>query len=54
MIDLKDITKVYDMGSVQVQVLKGITMQVDEGEFIAIIGPSGSGKFNSYEYGGMP
>lgn len=44
MIDLKDITKTYDMGSVQVQVLKGITMQVDEGEFIAIIGPSGSGK----------
>lgn len=44
MIDLKDITKTYDMGSVQVQVLRGITMHVDEGEFIAIIGPSGSGK----------
>jgi putative ABC transport system ATP-binding protein len=44
MIDLKDITKTYDMGSVQVQVLRGITMHVDEGEFLAIIGPSGSGK----------
>ncbi|WP_313342101.1 ABC transporter ATP-binding protein [Sedimentibacter sp.] len=44
MIDLKNITKTYDMGSVQVQVLGGITMHVDEGEFIAIIGPSGSGK----------
>lgn len=44
MIDLKNITKTYDMGSVQVEVLRGITMHVGEGEFIAIVGPSGSGK----------
>lgn len=44
MIDLKNITKTYDMGSVQVQVLKGITLHVDEGEFLSIVGPSGSGK----------
>ncbi|WP_326910798.1 ABC transporter ATP-binding protein [Sedimentibacter sp. MB31-C6] len=44
MIDLKDITKTYDMGSVQVQVLKGISLHVNEGEFLSIIGPSGSGK----------
>ncbi|HBD63017.1 MAG TPA: macrolide ABC transporter ATP-binding protein [Clostridiales bacterium] len=44
MIDLKDITKIYDMGSVKVQVLNGISLHVDEGEFISIIGPSGSGK----------
>lgn len=44
MIDLKDITKTYDMGSVRVEVLRGITMHVEQGEFIAIIGPSGSGK----------
>ncbi|HAQ39507.1 MAG TPA: macrolide ABC transporter ATP-binding protein [Clostridiales bacterium] len=44
MIDLRNITKTYDMGSVQVQVLKGITLHVDEGEFLSIIGPSGSGK----------
>lgn len=44
MIDLKDITKTYDMGSVKVQVLNGIILHVDEGEFISIIGPSGSGK----------
>lgn len=44
MIDLRNITKTYDMGSVQVEVLRGITMHVDEGEFIAIVGPSGSGK----------
>lgn len=44
MIHLKDITKTYDMGSVQVQVLRGITLNVKEGEFLSIIGPSGSGK----------
>jgi putative ABC transport system ATP-binding protein len=44
MIDLKNITKTYDMGSVQVQVLRGISLHVDEGEFLSIIGPSGSGK----------
>ncbi len=44
MIYLKDITKTYDMGSVQVQVLRGITLSVKEGEFLSIIGPSGSGK----------
>lgn len=44
MIDLRDITKTYDMGSVQVQVLRGINIHVNEGAFIAIIGPSGSGK----------
>lgn len=44
MIDLKNITKTYDMGSVQVQVLRGISLHVNEGEFLSIIGPSGSGK----------
>ncbi|MFA9422387.1 MAG: ABC transporter ATP-binding protein [Sedimentibacter sp.] len=44
MINLKDITKTYDMGTVQVQVLRGITFHVAKGEYISIIGPSGSGK----------
>lgn len=44
MIHLKNITKTYDMGSVQVQVLNGITLHVNKGDFLAIIGPSGSGK----------
>lgn len=44
MLDLRNITKVYDMGSVSVEVLKGITMSVNEGEFLSIMGPSGSGK----------
>lgn len=44
MINLVDIKKVYDMGSVQVEVLKGISLNVKESDFVSIIGPSGSGK----------
>jgi len=43
-IDLRDITKTYEMGSVNVQVLKGINLHIKEGEFLSIMGPSGSGK----------
>ncbi len=43
-IDIQDITKTYDMGELSLQVLKGISMHVQEGEFLSIMGPSGSGK----------
>ncbi len=41
---LKDITKTYQIGKVSYQVLKGINLEVKEGEFLAIMGASGSGK----------
>ncbi len=43
-IDVRDITKDYNMGNIELKVLKGITLTVRKGEFISIMGPSGSGK----------
>jgi putative ABC transport system ATP-binding protein len=43
-IEIKQITKIYQMGKVQVTALDGISMIVQTGEFLAIMGPSGSGK----------
>ena len=44
MLDIVDIHKSYRVGPTEVKVLKGINLQVEKGELLAIIGPSGSGK----------
>jgi ABC-type lipoprotein export system ATPase subunit len=44
LIRLKDVTKTYYLGEVDVPVLKGITLTIDRGEFVALTGASGSGK----------
>jgi ABC-type lipoprotein export system ATPase subunit len=44
LMELKDITKTYHLGEIDVPVLKGITLSIKHGEMIALMGQSGSGK----------
>ncbi len=44
LIELRDICKIYQMGTVRVNALNGLTLSIDKGELTAIMGPSGSGK----------
>lgn len=44
LIEIKDMYKIYEMGSEKVNALDGVNLTIEEKEFVAIIGPSGSGK----------
>jgi putative ABC transport system ATP-binding protein len=44
LIDLDHVTKRYQMGEVEVPALRGVSLAIDEGEFVAVMGSSGSGK----------
>ncbi len=43
-IQLENISKIYEIGDIKVPALNGVDMEIDEGEYVSIMGPSGSGK----------
>ncbi len=43
-VEIKDVWKIYDLGKVKVEAVRGISLSIRKGEFISIMGASGSGK----------
>ena len=44
LIETRDLWKTYQMGSEEIHALQGVSMEIERGDYVAIMGPSGSGK----------
>ena len=54
LIRLEDITKTYHMGEIDVPVLRGVSLEIQQGEMVALMGTSGSGEDYAHELAGLP
>ena len=50
MLQIDSLTKSFGFGAAKLEVLKGITLSVEQGELVALMGPSGCGQINTVEH----